>query len=188
MIQETIVTTQNTKGTTHIAPMGIHIAGDEFMIFPFRPSITLENILATKVAVINYTDDVRVFAGCVTGRNDWPLKQAQAINAYFLQDSLAHCEVRLTDIEDDPVRPKLFCQAVHCVNHAPFKGYNRAQFSVLEATILFSRVNRLPATKIHTELEYLHIGFNKTAGPRERVAWDWITQAIEQTLRENENA
>jgi len=26
MIQETIVTTQNTEGKTHIAPMGIHVA------------------------------------------------------------------------------------------------------------------------------------------------------------------
>ena len=30
MIQETIITTQNPDGKTHIAPMGIHAAGDEF--------------------------------------------------------------------------------------------------------------------------------------------------------------
>ena len=184
MIQETIVTTQNNKGETHIAPMGIHIAGDEFIILPFRPSITLDNILTTKTAVINYTDDVRIFAGCVTGRSDWPLKKAKKIDGHFLADTLAHCEVKLSHVNDDPVRPKLFCQAVHQVNHAGFKGYNRAQFSVLEAAILLTRVNRLAPAKIHTELEYLHIGFNKTAGHREREAWSWITQAIEQKLRE----
>jgi hypothetical protein len=75
MIQETIVTTQNNAGKTHIAPMGIHVAGDEFIILPFRPSVTLDNILETRTAVINYTDDVRVFAGCVTGRKQWPLKK-----------------------------------------------------------------------------------------------------------------
>ncbi|RLA16400.1 MAG: DUF447 domain-containing protein, partial [Gammaproteobacteria bacterium] len=68
-------------------------------------------------------------------------------------------------------------------NHSAFTGYNRAQFSILEAAILLSRVNRLSPTKIHTELEYLHIGFNKTAGPKEREAWAWVTQAIEQKLR-----
>lgn len=184
MIQETIVTTLNNKGETHIAPMGIHVAGDEFIILPFRPSVTLDNILTTKTAVINYTDDVRIFAGCVTGRSDWPVKKANKINGHFLADTLAHCELKLSHVDDDPVRPKLFCQAVHQVNHAPFKGYNRAQFSVLEAAILLSRVNRLAPAKIHAELEYLQIGFNKTAGPREREAWSWITQAIEQKLRE----
>ncbi|GAW86610.1 conserved hypothetical protein [Bathymodiolus platifrons methanotrophic gill symbiont] len=184
MIQETIVTTHNNEGQTHIAPMGIHVAGDEFIILPFRPSVTLDNILETKTAVINYTDDVRIFAGCVTGRYEWPLKKAKKIDGHFLEGTLAHCEVKLTHVDDDPVRPKLFCQSVHRVNHSAFKGFNRAQLSVLEAAILLSRINRLSSAKIHTELEYLHIGFNKTAGPKEREAWDWITKAIEQKLRE----
>lgn len=187
MIQETIVTTQNNAGKTHIAPMGIHVAGDEFIILPFRPSVTLDNILETRTAVINYTDDVRVFAGCVTGRKQWPLKKAQKIEGHFLENALAHCEVKLTHVDDDPVRPKLFCRAVHQINHSAFKGFNRAQFSILEAAILLSRVNRLAPTKIHAELDYLHIGFNKTAGHREREAWGWVTQAIEQKLREIQN-
>ncbi len=173
MIQETIVTTQNSQGETHIAPMGIHAAGDEFIILPFKPSTTLDNILQTKVAVINYTDDVRVFAGCLTKRPHWPLKKAKKIAGHFLEGTLAHCEVTLTHVTDDPVRPKLFCKTIHQVNHAVFTGFNRAQFSVLEAAILLSRVSRLSPAKIHTELEYLHIGFNKTAGPREKEAWDW---------------
>jgi len=184
MIQETIVTTKNSDGETHIAPMGIHAAGDEFIILPFKPSATLDNILNNKTAVINYTDDVRVFAGCLTGRRDWSLKKTKKIDGYFLAVALAHCEVKLTHVDDDPVRPKLFCKSVHRANHTPFTGYNRAQFSVLEAAILLSRVGRLSPAKIQTELEYLHIGFNKTAGPREREAWGWVTKAIEQKLRE----
>ena len=74
MIQETIVTTQNSSGVAHIAPMGIHVNGDDFIILPFRPSTTLNNLLESKTAVLNYCDDVRVFAGCLTGRRDWPLK------------------------------------------------------------------------------------------------------------------
>jgi hypothetical protein len=132
MIQETIVTTQNSTGETHIAPMGIHVAGDEFVILPFKPSITLDNILANKSAIINYTDDVRIFAGSLTGHLDWPLKKAKKVKGYFLENSLAHCEVELTHVEDDPVRPKLFCRAIQRVTHAPFAGFNRAQFSVLE--------------------------------------------------------
>jgi len=90
--------------------------------------------------VINFTDDVRIFAGCITGRSDWPLKTANKIDGHYLEGTLAHCEVKLTHVDDDPVRPKLFCQSVHQVNHTAFKGYNRAQLSVLEAAILLSRV------------------------------------------------
>ncbi len=184
MIQETIVITENAAGEPHVAPMGIHAAGDEFIILPFRPSTTLDNIIETKVATINYTDDVRVFAGCLTNHHDWVLEKAQKISGHTLQNTLAHCEVKLTHIDDDTVRPKLYCQAVHRVNHQPFAGFNRAQFSVLEAAILLSRIDRISPAKINTELEYLYIGFHKTAGVKEKQAWSWITHAIEQKLRE----
>ena len=180
MIQETIVTTQNSSGIAHIAPMGIHVNGDDFIILPFRPSTTLNNLLESKTAVLNYCDDVRVFAGCLTGRRDWPLNAAEKINGQVLCCALAHTEVELVRIEDDPTRPKLFCKAVHTVNHAPFKGFNRAQYSVLEAAILISRLNRLPMEKIESEIDYLRIGLEKTAGDRELEAWGWLMAVIEK--------
>ena len=180
MIQETIVTTQNSSGIAHIAPMGIHVTGDDFIILPFRPSKTLNNLLESQTAVINYCDDVRVFAGCLTGRRDWPLNLAEKINGQVLECALAHTEVELVRIEDDPTRPRLFCTAVHTVNHAPFKGFNRAQYSVLEAAILISRLNRLPLTKIEAEIDYLRIGLEKTAGDRELEAWEWLMAVIEK--------
>jgi hypothetical protein len=179
MIQETIVTTQNNLGVAHIAPMGIHVNGDEFIILPFYPSITLNNLLESKTAVINSCDDVRIFAGCLTGRRNWPLKPAEKINGQILSCALAHTEVELVHMEEDAIRPKLFCKAVHTVNHAPFTGFNRGQYSVLEAAILISRLNRLPLEKIKSEIEYLRIGLDKTAGDREREAWGWLMTVIE---------
>lgn len=182
MIQETIVITQNSTGVAHIAPMGIHIAADapnEFIVLPFRPSTTLNNLLETKTAVINYCDDVRVFAGCLTGRRDWPLKPAEKIAGQVLACALSHTEVELIRLEDDAVRPKLFCKTVHKATHAPFQGFNRAQYSVLEAAILLSRLNMLPPEKIASEIDYLRIGLEKTAGERELEAWAWLMDAIE---------
>lgn len=184
MIQETIVTTQNTAGKTHIAPMGIHVQADEFIILPFRPSTTLNNLLATKVAVINYCDDVRIFAGCITGKRDWPLIASEKISGQVLQAALAHTEVELVRVEEDATRPKLFCRAVHSVNHAPFQGFNRAQYSVLELAILVSRLSMLPLAKIQAELDYLSIGFNKTAGTREQEAWEWLIPVVNKHLAE----
>ncbi|MDD5268905.1 MAG: DUF447 family protein [Methylococcales bacterium] len=180
MIQETIVTTQDSSGLTHIAPMGIHVDGDDFIILPFRPSLTLNNLLESKTAVLNYCDDVRVFAGCLTGRREWPLIPAEKINGQVLECALAHTEVELVSIEDDPTRPKIFCKSVHTVNHSPFKGFNRAQFSVLEAAILISRLTMLPLAKIESEIEYLRIGLEKTAGDREWEAWGWLMAVIEK--------
>ncbi len=180
MIQETLITSINREGLTHIAPMGVHIVEDYSIILPFKPNLTLNNILETQSAVINYCDDVRIFAGCLTGRRDWPLQPAEVIKGYFLTDTLAHAEVVLEKYEDDPVRPKLFCKTVHVCNHKPFLGFNRAQSAVLEAAILVSRLGRLPLNKIVRELEYLRSALEKTAGPRELIAWAWLMEFVEQ--------
>lgn len=180
MIQETLITTLNSAGQAHIAPMGVHVDGDHLIILPFKPSTTLENLLSSEVAVINYCDDVRIFAGCLTGRRDWPLSAAQTIAGVYLSDTLAHCELRLIEVIDDVLRPKLICQPVHRVNHRPFQGFNRAQYAVLELAILISRLHMLPWEKIQTELAYLTIGFEKTAGEREREAWQWLMAVIDQ--------
>lgn len=180
MIQETIVTTISAEGIAHIAPMGVHVVDGQFVILPFRPSTTLNNVLETGSAIINCCDDVRVFAGCLTGRRDWPLQAAEKVPGCYLTDTLAHTELTLTQVEDDALRPKLFCRAVHTVNHKPFQGFNRAQFAVLEAAILVSRLDRLPWDKIQAELDYLRIGLDKCAGERELEAWGWLMQTIEQ--------
>ncbi|MGR9054209.1 MAG: DUF447 domain-containing protein [Gammaproteobacteria bacterium] len=185
MILETIVTSQNEHGEAHIAPMGVHKHGEEYIILPFRPSTTLHNLSATGCAVINCCDDVRIFAGCLTGHTDWPLQPAEQIRGWVLRSSLAHIELELDRIEDDPVRPMLYCKAVHTVNHAPFSGFNRAQYSVLELAILVSRLDRLPWDKIQTEIDYLRIGLAKTAGPRELEAWSWLMAAVERHHRKH---
>ncbi len=184
MIQEVIITTQNAEGVSHIAPMGVHIIDDEFIILPFRPSITLNNILQTESAIINYCDDVRIFAGCLTGRRDWPLTATEKIQGHFISSALAHKELKLDRIEDDETRPKLFCKAIHSVNHAPFQGFNRAQYAVLEAAILVSRLKMLSIEKIDSEIEYLSIGLNKTAGEKEREAWSWLLALVKTHKQE----
>ncbi len=188
MIQEVIVTTHNQQGQVHIAPMGVHVHGEQFIILPFKPSTTLNNVLNSETAVINYCDDVRIFAGCLTGRRDWATELCPNSGAYRLSHCLAHTELQLQRIEDDTIRPKLFCDPVLTVNHHPFKGFNRAQYAVLEAAILVSRLHMLPKEKIDSELAYLEIGLNKTAGEHELEAWGWLMQTIkEYQQREGKN-
>lgn len=179
MIRETIVTSLSPTGAVHIAPMGVHVLSGEMLILPFKPSTTLDNLLATGHAVLNHCDDVRIFAGCLTGRRDWPLIEAERVPGRRLAGALAHAELELVRHEDDELRPKLHCRVVHEAMHAPFQGFNRAQFSVLEAAILTSRLDRLPWDKIEAELAYLRIGLEKTAGEREWKAWGWLMEKID---------
>lgn len=178
MIREAVATSRRVDGGTHIAPMGVHQRGDLLCLAPFRPSATLDNVLREGYVVINYTDDVRVIAGALTGRTDWPLVPAEHIPGMRLRDTLAHAELRLERCEEDEQRSWLWFRPVHEAMHRPFRGFNRAQMSVLEAAILVSRLDRLPWDKIQRELEYLEIGLRKTAGPRELEAWEWLMQAV----------
>ena len=185
MIWESIVTTRSSEGRVHIAPMGIRESEDGRVILaPFRPSKTLENVLATRVAVVNVTDDVRVFAGCLTGRQTWPTRACERIDCVRLEGALAHRELALARVDEDEQRPRLHCDVVHAANHRPFRGFNRAQAAVLEAAILVSRLHLLPAHKIESEVKYLAIAIEKTAGAQEREAWSWLTERIAAFQRE----
>lgn len=179
MIYETIVSTIDTAGKPHVAPFGIRQEGALILIAPFRPSITLDNLLATRKAIVNFIDDVRIFAGALTGRTEWPYRAASRMEGFVLQAALAHKELELARIEDDANRPQLFFRVVHEETHAAFKGFNRAQSAVIELAILVSRLHMLPMEKIESELRYLEQAFNKTAGEHERQAWCWLLEKIE---------
>ncbi|MBI1733392.1 MAG: DUF447 family protein [Gammaproteobacteria bacterium] len=178
MIREIIITSRNADGSTHIAPMGVREEDGLYVVAPFRPSRTLDNLAREKCAVMNFTDDVRVYAGALTGRYDWPLCAATRVDGFRLRDALNHAELEVRRFEDDPQRPRFYCAVVHQETHAPFRGFNRAQTAVLEAAILVSRLHRLPAEKVQLEMEYLRIAVDKTAGEREREAWGWLEARI----------
>lgn len=189
MIYETIVTTINAHGDAHVTPFGIRMQDGLVVISPYKPSTTLQNILATGHAVLNLTDDVRVFAGALVGRQVWSLLPAEKVAGYRLVDTLAHKELKLLKVEDDLVRPQLFLEIVHEAQHAPFQGFNRAQAAVIELAVLVSRLKRLPMEKIQQEMDYLRIAIEKTAGERELQAWSWLVETVEnhQADLNNEN-
>lgn len=178
LILETIVGTVNPDGSPHLAPLGVHPVGERLILAPFRPSRTLDNLKRSGVATINATDDVRVFAGLLTNHRDWVTLPCTHIAAQRLEQALWHAEVEVEMEEDDPTRPRFLCTLLHEENHHPFRGFNRAQSAVVEAAILYSRIDRLPQDKILAEIEYLKIGLQKTAGARELEAWGWLIDAM----------
>lgn len=182
-IVETIVTTESAAGEVHIAPLGLIEDGDLWIIAPFSPSRTLDNLRANPFAVASHTDDVRVFAGCITGRKSWPLARAGKVKGARLENVLSHWEMAVEHVTEDAQRPRFHCRIVHAENHAPWGGFNRAQAAVLELAVLSTRLNMLPAEKVEAELKYLEIAISKTAGRRELEAWGWLMERIEAWRR-----
>jgi len=189
MIFETIVTTVNTAGEAHVTPFGIRLESGMVVISPYKPSTTLQNILATEHAVLNMCDDVRIFAGALTGYQCWQLLAADKISGCRVADALAHQELKLVSMQDDAVRPQLFLKVVHESQHKSFMGFNRAQAAVIELAVLVSRLKRLPMEKIKQEITYLQIAIDKTAGERELEAWSWLMEAVNnhEAMLDNEN-
>jgi hypothetical protein len=178
MIRETIVTTVNADGRIHVAPIGIIADGEGWIIAPFRPSTTLDNLRAVPFAVANHTDDVRIFAGCLTGRHDWATVAASEVAVPRLAVALSHAELAVARVVEDAERPRFHCRVVSAAAHAPFAGFNRAQAAVVEAAILASRLQFLPREKVEREIAYLEIAVAKTGGPVEREAWAWLMDKI----------
>ena len=185
-IRECIVTTIREDKSIHIAPMGIHEKDEYLIILPFKPSATLDNIERDGTATLNYTDDMRIYAGCLTGREDWPTCPTDIIKGARLEQSLAHTELEVISKVEDDIRPQFICKIVHETTHQAFHGYNRAQSAVIELAILTSRLHMLPPEKIQQEIEYLSIAYEKTSGPREQEAWEWLMEKI-QAHSEKEN-
>ena len=177
MIRETIVTTISSLGVVHIAPLGLIAEDDYWVIAPFKPSTSLDNLLAVPYAVASHVDDVRIFAGCLTGRRDWPLAPSSC-PVPRLAAALSHWELAVHSFAEDEQRPRFHMQLTKITNHAPSAGFNRAQAAVIELAILSSRLSMLPREKVRREIEYLAIALTKTAGPREHEAWSWLTEKI----------
>lgn len=178
LILETIVTTLSPAGELHLVPFGLIGEADSYVLAPFRPSPTIVNLEANPCFAVSSPRDIRVIAGAVTGRRDWPTVPCATIAGRRLADSFGHAEFEVATVEDHETRPRFRSRMVHSEAHAPFIGYNRAQAAVLEAAILSTRLHMLEPEKVLTEMAYLAIAVGKTAGPREREAWGWIEDKV----------
>jgi len=185
LIIETIVTTMTVTGDVHVAPLGLIEDGEHWIIAPFTPSRTLDNLRAHPFAAASHTDDVRVFAGCVTGRKTWPTVATRKIPGGRLTDCVAHWELKVVRVDEDAQRPRFVCARVHEETHRVWGGFNRAQAAVLELAVLTTRLNMLPPEKVDSELAYLDIAIAKTAGSREREAWGWLMDKVVRWRKEH---
>ena len=177
MIRETIVTTADRAGAVHIAPLGLIADGEHWIVAPFRPSRTLDNLREVPFAVASHVDDVRIFAGLLTGRRDWPLAPTSC-PVPRLEAAIAHWELTVEGVREDEQRPRFRTRLAAAVAHAPASGFNRAKAAIIELAILSTRLSMLPREKVSREVAYLSTAIEKTAGPDEEEAWSWLVEKL----------
>ena len=183
MIIETIISTINDKGEVNFAPFGIKKNEKFIYISPYIPSKTLNNLIFTKSAVINYINECNYFVDCVIGEKTFEKSKSYEIDGYYLDNSLAHDEVKVLSVKEDKIRPTFKCQIIGEYLHKRYPGYNRANGAIIEACILATRVKMLNKIKIENELNYLKISVEKTAGTNELKSWQKIKKFIENELK-----
>lgn len=174
MIIESILTTRDAADRTNFAPMGVVWGEDRITIRPYRETTTFRNLLATGEAVVNLTDDVFCFARAALGTAEFPAVPAEVVNGVVLRDGCSWRELRVEEADTREPRGRFTCAVVHRGTRREFLGFNRARNAVLEATILATRTRLLPIQEILAEMERLQTLVDKTAGPREKEAMDFV--------------
>jgi uncharacterized protein len=174
MIVETVTTTINPDGTVNCAAMGVEWGDEAIVIKPYRSTRTLRNLRARGAAVVNLTDDILLFTQAALGDPRPQTRPAAAVEGAVLADACSWREVEVDAIDATGPRARVTTRVVGRGTGREFIGFSRACHAVLEASILASRVRRLPADEIRAELERLAVVLDKTAGPRERAAMDCV--------------
>ena len=175
MIIETIVTTVGADGAVNCAPMGVEWGADAIVLKPFLETATYRNIVATGAAVVNLTDDVRVFARGAISNPQYPTIPASAVRGVVLADCCSWREVAVRSIDSTPPRSRIDTAVVHFGTRREFLGFNRARHAVIEAAILVTRLHLLPRPFIESELARLQVIVDKTAGDEEFEAMTILT-------------
>jgi len=179
---ETVVTTTGSDGVVNCAAMGVRWGEAELVFWPFDATRTLRNLRAHGGAVVHLTDDVLLFVQAALGHPSPAMRPASAIDGSVIEDANAWREVVVTEITPalgelprSMVRARVVASGTG--TRQPL-GLCRARHAAVEASILASRLRWLGAERVRAELARLQELVDKTAGPGERAAMDYVRRYV----------
>ena len=180
MITETIVTTLNREGKVNFAPMGVTIGDGEILIRPYKESTTYHNLLSTGAAVVNLTDNARLFAESAIASPQFPAFPADMIQGVVLKEACSYyeCTVREADLAHE--RASFHCRVVKKGVLREFIGFSRAKNAIIEAAILATRVRFLGVEPILQEFRRFAEIVWKTGGEQETLALQSHQEYVER--------
>lgn len=189
MILETIVTTINQDGSTNASPMGPRLdvqPGSDlqtiqsFQLRPFDTSRTFANLKRTQSGVLHITDDAEMFARSAIGTLEpFPVtRPAEEVDGNIIIGACRSYEFVVEFVDETGQRMNLNCRTVKTHRHRDFVGFNRARNAVLEAAILATRLDFLPAAEITDQFFRLNTIVQKTGGPSEHAAIAMLNEYV----------
>lgn len=184
MIIETIVTTIGKGRRVNCAPMGVEWDEPTLVLKPFLDTTTYRNVVSSRVAVVNLTDDVRIFARTAVGNPEPFTISAAVVDGEVLADCCSWREVEVRRVEEASPRSRVETAVVHRGSHREFIGFNRGQHAVLEAAIYATRLHLLSRQFVTAELDRLQVIVNKTGGDRELEAMTLLVDHVRLTPAE----
>jgi hypothetical protein len=184
MILEGVVTTRNPDGSTNVAPMGpLTDEAVSFLTFrPWQTAQTCRNLQAHPEGVFHVIDDVYLVAQGAIGVWTEPVETvpAEQVLGAVIRSACRWYEFRVTDFDSSAERTTVRTEIVHVGRGRDYFGLNRAKHAVLEAAILATRLHLIPEAEIDAEWQRLRTPIEKTAGNRERAAFDLLTRYISE--------
>ena len=182
MILEGIVTTLSGDGTVNISPMGPRVdpAISYLVLRPYQTSTTYQNLKRTEQGVFHVTDDVELLARAAVGIPD-PLpamEPARDVEGMILSGACRWYAFRVRTLDDGQERTEIVCDVVAWGVLRDFFGFNRAKHAVVEAAILATRTDFLPAAEIRSQFEQLKVMVDKTGGPAEQRAFEFLSDFV----------
>ncbi|MFX1563368.1 MAG: DUF447 domain-containing protein [Promethearchaeota archaeon] len=152
-VVETIITTKSLDGASNAAPMGVWVRpGHLLVIRPYTETKTANNLSEIPEAVINITDDPRIFFSTafkeeIMDNEKFWFEPAKHVSVQRLRGMLAYVEISVepsTEIQPDQDSQEFECR-VHHVD-APTRlpaVYSRARFAAIECVIHATRIRAL---------------------------------------------
>lgn len=182
MILEGIVTTLGESNEVNVAPMGplVDLAMQRFVLRPYTTSTTYRNLKRSGQGVFHVTDDVAMLARAAVGKLD-PLPEmieAPGIAGRILTGACRWYTFRVASLDDREERTRIEVEVLAKGTLREFFGFNRAKHAVLEAAILCTRLHLIPQGEIEAEMARLATPVEKTAGPAEREAFEFLQSYV----------
>lgn len=183
MILEGLVTTINEDGSTNVSPMGPQVDEDlEFFVLkPFDTSTTFKNLKRSRMGVLHVTDDVGTIARAATGKlksQSPATTPASTVKGQILINACRAYEFEVQHIDESMPRIHLNCRTVHVHRLRDFWGFNRAKHAVIEAAILATRLDFLPAEEVSDSFLKLETVVHKTGGESEKESFELLKSYV----------
>jgi hypothetical protein len=179
---ETVVTTTGRDGVVNCAAMGVRLGEQELVFWPFDSTRTLKNLRFRGQAVVHLTDDVLLFVESALGHPRPAMRAASVVTGSVIEEANAWREVIVTEIapsEDGLARSRVRARVVATgTGTRQPQGLCRARHAAVEASIFASRLRWLGGERVWSELARLQELVDKTAGPGERAAMEYVRRYV----------